>query len=60
MALRDAVLLDQSAQAAQHLLLLPAVDGVRIPRQEARQVGDRHAGVGVPVVNSHDAHGVPP
>ena len=29
-------------------------------KNQAREIGDRRAGVGVPVVNRHDAHGSPP
>ena len=55
-----AVYFDQLDQLVHHHLLPPAVDGGGGPHQKAGGVGQGHAGVGVAVVDGHNAHGIPP
>ena len=47
---------DEPLHTGEHLLLLPGVDHVGVPRQRLCIVGNGDAGVGVAVVDSHDLH----
>ena len=51
-----AVLGDEPLHTGEHLLLLPGVDHVGVPRQRLCIVGNGDTGVGVAVVDSHDLH----
>ena len=54
--LGDGVLLDELPQAVQDHVLPPGVDHSGISGDGAGEVGEGHAGVGVSVVNGHNAH----